>query len=148
MAAATQLIGDEFVMVDGTTLVTEVLIDSQRAELCLSFMYRAMVEHQDMVVGHRMKEDVEKLRLLCPLGFKNVVDLGELVSDVVRQPRLRAVGVRTLAFEVFSLPFKTRSLSDTIVSWYHPLDVQRNQIECVTFDAYAAYKIGKKFLGI
>ncbi|KAK8633972.1 hypothetical protein V6N13_014801 [Hibiscus sabdariffa] len=45
MPAAKQLTGDEFVLVDSTTLMTEMLSDSKRADLCLSFMY------QDMVVG-------------------------------------------------------------------------------------------------
>ncbi|GMI79134.1 hypothetical protein HRI_001582700 [Hibiscus trionum] len=198
MAAVNQLTGAVFEMVDGTALKTEVLSDTNptRANQCLSFIYEAMMEHQDMVVGLditwrqndsddallvictrlgcvlttvrsargfwnlklflnnkdiifvgvRMKEDVDKLRLLLPLGFRNVVDLGELASDALHQPRLRAVGVRTLASKVLSLPFKSRSLTDAIVSWSHPFYLERNQTESATIDAYAAYLTGKELL--
>ncbi|XWS57777.1 hypothetical protein CRYUN_Cryun09bG0202300 [Craigia yunnanensis] len=189
-------------MGDGTTVITEVIIETtRRMNQRLNLILQHMVEHEDLVVGlditwspsssdHvllafctqigctlvrnmsgfpfrlpkellkpffdnkditfvgvHIKEDVKKLRKLLGLEIRNAVDLSELAADVFHQPRLRAFGVRRLASEVLLVPFKTRSSGMARVNWTEA-DPETYQIECATTDAYFAYKIGKKLLGV
>ncbi|OMO84536.1 putative glycogenin [Corchorus capsularis] len=73
-----------------------------------------------------------------------------MADHVLDQPRLRAFGARLLASEVLSdpEPFKsTRCASMARVNWMAE-NLTQEQIECTTTDAYAAYKVGKKLLGV
>ncbi|KAK8540577.1 hypothetical protein V6N13_027096 [Hibiscus sabdariffa] len=83
-----------------------------RARLCWSIQtLRQFLSNKDVIfVGVHMKDEVEKakVRLALPQGIRSVADLGELASDVLHQPRLRTLGVRRLASELLSLPFKSR----------------------------------------
>ncbi|XVF06457.1 hypothetical protein REPUB_Repub06bG0049700 [Reevesia pubescens] len=158
-------------MEDGTLVMTEVVwdISSNSMFQCLCHILQHMVEvleDQDMVVGLDITWspsssdyvllafctrtgcvlDVEKLRKHFRLEIRNAVELSELAADVLHQPRLRAFGLRGLASEVLLLPFKTRSSSMDPLFWV--TDLKTAEIECATTDAYAAYKTGKKLLGV
>ncbi|XVF42368.1 hypothetical protein PTKIN_Ptkin01aG0356500 [Pterospermum kingtungense] len=98
-------------------------------------------------VGVHIKDEIEKLRVCCGLEIRNAVDLSELAADVLHQPRLRAFGVRRLASEVLPEPFKTRPSSLNRVDW-RSANLTKDQLECATTKAYAAYKIGKMLLGV
>ncbi|OMO84539.1 hypothetical protein CCACVL1_10781 [Corchorus capsularis] len=70
-----------------------------------------------------------------------------MAADVLHQPRLCAFGARLLASEVLLEPFKARSASMAQANWVAE-ELTQEQIECATTDAYAAYKVGKKLLGV
>ncbi|PPS00314.1 hypothetical protein GOBAR_AA20345 [Gossypium barbadense] len=169
MGSVERLMGDEFVMVDGTALVTEVLSRRvcRRMNNCVFIILKRMIKHDDMVaglditwftsddalvaifVGVHMKENVSKMRrLLSRVEISNAVDVGELAADLLHNPRLRRVGVRRLASEVLVFQLKSRPFAlSSIFFSMEPEHLTANQIECVATDAYAAYKIGKKLLG-
>ncbi|XP_022743795.1 uncharacterized protein At5g06450 [Durio zibethinus] len=115
---------------------------------CISHSLKQFFDNKDITyVGVHIKHDVKKLRKRLGLEIRNAVDLSELAADVLHQPRLGAFGVRRLASEVLLVPFKARS---SRMAWVNlaEADITTDQIECATIDAYAAYKIGKRLLGV
>ncbi|XWS58433.1 hypothetical protein CRYUN_Cryun08bG0033300 [Craigia yunnanensis] len=150
-----RLRGSEVLMLDGTIAMTEMISERDRRDHCLDMLLQKMCEHGDMVLGFDIEwpfplsndRRCQRLGKTFRLEIRNVVDLSELAADVLHQPRLRAFGVRSLAHEVLSVPFKARPSS--IISVDRSRDhVTQEQIECASTDAYAAYKIGKKLLGV
>ncbi|XVF06454.1 hypothetical protein REPUB_Repub06bG0049400 [Reevesia pubescens] len=153
-------------MEDGTLVMTEVIKDGSSMNHCLDpFLQHMSIETLSSVivlllvdpptffdnmniifVGVHIKDDVKKLRKCIGLEIKNAVDLSELAADVLNQPRLRVFGVRRLASEVLLEPFMTSSSIIDRDCWIQ--DLAKDQIECATTEAYAAYKIGKKLLGV
>lgn len=191
MGSVTKLMGTEFVMPDGTVLVSEEILDTTRLERCLALIWEDMIEHEDMVAGlditwshsysldhspllaictrigcvlvgsfsysypqslqrflDNKKEDVHRsIRNNLPLEIRNAVDVGELAADVLDQPRLRGLGLGKLATEVLKLPFMSRSSRMARVYCTELGRLKMNEIESLTTDAYAAYKLGKNLLG-
>ncbi|KAK3197823.1 hypothetical protein Dsin_021238 [Dipteronia sinensis] len=77
-----------------------------------------------------------------------------MADSVLHQPRLGAYGVRRLASEVLCQPWKPRPLSITDEDWparhaeliLNKSRFNKDQIECATVEAYAAYKTAKRLL--
>ncbi|KAB2058849.1 hypothetical protein ES319_A11G262400v1 [Gossypium barbadense] len=99
-------------------------------------------------VGVHIKEDVNRsIRNNLPLEIRNAVDVGELAADVLHQPHFRGLGLGRLATVVLEFPLRSRS--SRMAQFYYtgfPW-LEMNEIESLTTDAYAAYKLGKKLLG-
>ncbi|KAE8662604.1 hypothetical protein F3Y22_tig00113279pilonHSYRG00075 [Hibiscus syriacus] len=148
MASAEQLTRVDFVIVDGTVLVTEVLRDSEDVYPFISTILNDMIEREDVVVGLDItwspSNSSDTLLAICT-GKACVLVTTEsgCCSYELEQPRLRALGVRRLAYEVLSYPFimKPRSSRIALGCSSAPENMTPEEIECVTIDAYAAYMI-------
>ncbi|KAI9184796.1 hypothetical protein LWI28_001128 [Acer negundo] len=114
----------------------------------IQFILHTSTNFSPTIAGVHLKERLKQLRKTYGFEIKNAVDLSVMTASVLHQPRFGAYGVRRLASEVLCRPWKPRSLSIIDEDWTKEGDCKFNkdQIECATVDAYAAYKIAKRLL--
>ncbi|OMO84559.1 hypothetical protein CCACVL1_10768 [Corchorus capsularis] len=116
-----------------------------------NFFLKLFFDNKDITfVGVHIKDDIKRLEKCFGLQIRNAVDITELAADVLHQPRLRAFGVRKLASKVLLVSFQARSSSmdQDDCTRNRNMQIIEDRIECATIDAYAAYKTGKKLLGV
>ncbi|KAK1581368.1 hypothetical protein Q3G72_005480 [Acer saccharum] len=114
-----------------------------------SYLNNLLANDDVIFAGVHLKERLKQLRKTYGFEIKNAVDLSVMAASVLHQPRFGAYGVRRLASDLLCQPWKPRPLSITDEKWKLKdcyCRFNKDQIECATVDAYAAYKIAKRLL--
>ncbi|PRQ31633.1 putative ribonuclease H-like domain-containing protein [Rosa chinensis] len=119
-------------------------LNHKSGHVCPSLLNFFMMK--DIVfVGVHVNEDVRMLKENYGVVVRNVVELSELAAYGLQKPRLFAYGARDLARDVLKLGLEQRPQKVAWMSWTEEF-LTAEQIECVTIEAYVAYKTGKKLL--
>lgn len=98
-------------------------------------------------MGVGIKHSLAKLEKQYGIGFRNVVELGDLAATVMKMPRLSFCGVDEIASVVNNLDLrKHRPLSLPLGKGWGQHNLSKELVELATVNVYSYYKIGSTLL--